>query len=151
MEKVLAFTLDNGSEVVFQEINAIMLCESLVLMAQEKEWNATAFREMLAMCRSPGVTSHLAYDPVNTRSLYNLVVAALTDYTKSTESTISMIFRWQRKHPHDVLANPPPLIQNNQTMFECVTLLCALVGKLAEAVRTGSGVNVHTKALENAQ
>lgn len=148
MEKVLAFTLDNGSEVVFPEINAVMLCECLVLMAQDKEWNATAFREMLAMCRSPGVTSHLAYDYENTRNLYNLVTACLTDYTKSTVSTISMIFRWQRKNPNAILENPPPLIVNNQTEFECVTHLCALVGKLAEAVRTGSGVNVHTKAME---
>lgn len=145
MQKVLVFKLSSGSELSLHEPEAMALCECLLASARQHGWNETAFREMLAMTQAVGAGIELHYDPINTRSLYNLVASTLNAYLGSTQSVISMIFRWQQKNANQILPDKPPLIVTAQSEFDFVTLLCLLTAKLSEGVRDGSGLTIHTR------
>lgn len=148
MKKILAFSRADGSEFIFDEQEAMILCHSLLNVAREKEWGTGIFLELLAVAESNGFGAQLTFDPENVRRFFNLSSSVMQHYLKHTQSTVSMLFRWQQKHPNMHIENPPNLIRDNAEYFVCVDLLCRLVGKLAIEVQHGHGITVQTKKAE---
>lgn len=148
MKKVLAFTRADGSEFVFDEQEAIILCHSMLAVARDKEWGTGIFVELVALAESNGFGAQMTFDPENVRRFFNLTSSVMQFYMKHTQHTISMIFRWEQKNPHRHFENPPQLVTASATHFECLELLCRLVGKLALEVKDGHGIIVQTKKVE---
>lgn len=130
---------DENFSLVYSQHEAGILVNIMLSLAKQKGWDLIPYAELNKLVRVSDPVSHLNYDAANARQYYSLVVSMLEVITASTDNAISMVHRWERKHPNEPIQDLPPLIQSSETEFKDVATLSKFLGFLALVCSTGQG------------